>query len=596
MNDDYLTLKEQLGNLFFLIKTLFRVNKRLFFIRFPLIVLQTVSSIMTIWFMKLILNEIAGGIDVKYVILLSALMAGAAFFVKLISRIISAFDKKESVKTEYRLKLILADAIMSLPYRYAVEPRTLNFLEMAKKENSFSTVLSSVSDFIASIITAITYAAVIISINPIILILIILNVGLDGILLRKKAKKDYKQENEMFPVYRKLWALLNVLDKKEYGKEVRINRLKDWAVEKGRKQSRKALEFEKKGTKLDVFFAGAQELAGNILNAATYLILAFLFIFRNLLIGDFTYGLNCMLNLSGNIKGVISGWNTLLNHGLFSRGFRYCINLSETNKASEDNNAKCNLEDIKDFSIEFRNVCFTYPGSKTAALKNICFKIEDGETLSLVGVNGSGKTTLVMLICRFYEPDEGEILLGGMPINKIPYQTYCKFLGVSFQNNRFFSGTIAENIAFGDKFDVNKVKECLEISGLTEKINTLPDGILSTLGREFDENGTDFSGGEKQKLSISRAVYSEPKIMIFDEPTASLDPIAEYEIISNLRKATEKNTSIIISHRLSSAKASDKIAVLSEGELCEFGTHAELYEKEDGIYRQLFRAQSQYYK
>lgn len=199
-----------------------------------------------------------------------------------------------------------------------------------------------------------------------------------------------------------------------------------------------------------------------------------------------------------------------------------------------------------------------------------------------------------MLLCRFYEPDEGEILLGGIPIQNIPIMSYYKLLGIAFQDSQTFAGTVRENIVYTEE-PSDQIHYSLNISALHEKIDSLPLKLDTVLGKNFDENGTDFSGGEKQKLAIARAVYADPPVMIFDEPTAALDPIAEYEIIHNLGQAAREKTAIFISHRLSSARTSDKIAVLANGELCEFGTHSELIQKENGIYRELFNAQAQYY-
>jgi len=594
MDNSNLTIKEQLKNLLFLIKILFRTNKKIFFIRLPLLFLQTISSILSIWFLKQILNVISGGADVGRVVFLAGWMAGSAFLVNTLAKIISAFDRREMVKTEYRLKLLLSETIIDLPYRYAVDPQTLDFLEMAKNESSFSTVLTAITSVLGAIITAATYAAVVVTVHPLILLLIAANAVIDVLLLRKKAKKEMEQEDEIFPVFRKLWALLNIVDKPKYGKELRSNRLKDWAIEKGREQNYRSLTIEKRGTRADAELTGLQEFANTVLNACIYLILSFLLLFRDLLIGDFTYALNCTLNLSGSIKGVISGWNELLNHGLFSRGFKYCMDLAEEHRKKTEKTITSEESFPQDMSIEFKNVTFTYPYSDTHALKNISFRIESGETLSLVGVNGSGKTTLVMLLCRFYEPDEGEILLGGIPIQNIPIMSYYKLLGIAFQDSQTFAGTVRENIVYTEE-PSEQIQRSLNISALHEKIDSLPFKLDTVLGKNFDENGTDFSGGEKQKLAIARAVYADPPVMIFDEPTAALDPIAEYEIIHNLGQAAREKTAVFISHRLSSARTSDKIAVLANGELCEFGTHSDLIQKENGMYRELFNAQAQYY-
>ena len=209
MENEFPSIKEQIGNLLFLIRTLFGVNKKIFVVRIPLLLLQTVSQILSIWFMKLILNEIAGNVEVSRIVFLAGCMAISGFLVSFVSRIIMSLDQRESLKVEYRLKTLLADKMMRLPYIYAVEPQTLNFLDMASKENSFSTVLSSVSGFIGSVISAVTYSAVVITVHPLIMVLLVLSIILDSVVLRLKTKNEFKRENETIPAFRKICRFVN---------------------------------------------------------------------------------------------------------------------------------------------------------------------------------------------------------------------------------------------------------------------------------------------------------------------------------------------------------------------------------------------------
>ena len=228
-------------------------------------------------------------------------------------------------------------------------------------------------------------------------------------------------------------------------------------------------------------------------------------------------------------------------------------------------------------------------------LKNVSLILKAGETLSLVGINGAGKTTFVKLVCRLYEPTEGEILINGIPINTIPYKDYCELLGVVFQDFKIFAFTVAENVALSTDYDVSEVERCMEESDIMKKVGSLPDKSETFLSKEFSENGIEFSGGEGQKIAIARTLYKDPPLIILDEPTSALDPIAEYEIYQKFSSLVKGRTAIYISHRLSSTRFTDKIAVFENGELCEFGNHKELLKIENGIYKNMFEMQARYY-
>lgn len=245
--------------------------------------------------------------------------------------------------------------------------------------------------------------------------------------------------------------------------------------------------------------------------------------------------------------------------------------------------------------IKFQNVCFKYPESDTFVLKDICFEIRSGEKMAVVGENGSGKTTLVKLLCRLYKPTAGNILLNGKDIWDYPYEDYISLISTVFQDFSLFAFSVAENIAASQEYDKENVEASLEKVGLMEKISKLDRGIEQALFHDFDENGVDLSSGEAQKLAIARAVYKDSDIMILDEPTAALDPYAEYEIYNNFGKISKGKTVLSISHRLSSCRMCDRILVIHQGKVVQCGTHEELLENSSGKYFELWNAQAQYY-
>ena len=246
------------------------------------------------------------------------------------------------------------------------------------------------------------------------------------------------------------------------------------------------------------------------------------------------------------------------------------------------------------YDIEFVDVSFKYPNTDRFVLKHVNIKVKSGEKLSIVGYNGAGKSTFIKLLCRLYEPTEGKILVGGVDISTIKLQDYRELLSVVFQDYCLFFMSIRENIVLTRKYDDNALRDALEKSGLAECIAKLPNGIETDPNRAFNDDGTGLSGGEAQKLACARAYYKNAPIVILDEPTAALDPLAEVRLYERFDSIIKNKTSIYISHRLASVKFCDTIGCFADGELVEHGTHKELMQK-NGVYAEMFSKQAHYY-
>ena len=247
------------------------------------------------------------------------------------------------------------------------------------------------------------------------------------------------------------------------------------------------------------------------------------------------------------------------------------------------------------YEVEFRNVSFKYPGSNQYSLHNVNMKFEIGKRLAVVGMNGSGKTTFIKLLCRLYDPTEGEILLNGIDIRKYNYAEYMMLFSVVFQDFNLFSLKLGENVASTTYYDEEKVRDSLEKAGFGDRLREMQKGLETYLYKGYDKDGVNISGGEAQKIAIARALYKDAPFIILDEPTATLDPIAEAEIYSKFNEIAGDKTAIYISHRLSSCKFCDEILVFHEGAVIQQGTHASLVEDEAGKYYELWNAQAQYY-
>ena len=247
-----------------------------------------------------------------------------------------------------------------------------------------------------------------------------------------------------------------------------------------------------------------------------------------------------------------------------------------------------------EYELEFRNVSFHYPNSKEMVLFNVNAKIHVGRKMAIVGKNGSGKSTFIKLLCRLYDPTEGEILLNGIDIRKYDYDEYRNLFGVVFQDFQLFSFSVAQNVAASVEYDEARVWSCLEQAGLKERVEEMEKGIETIIYKQEDE-GVEISGGEAQKLAIARALYRNAPVVILDEPTAALDPMAELEVYEKFDEMVEDKTAIYISHRMSSCRFCKNILVFDEGQIVQMGSHEDLVQNEDGLYAKLWNAQAQYY-
>lgn len=251
----------------------------------------------------------------------------------------------------------------------------------------------------------------------------------------------------------------------------------------------------------------------------------------------------------------------------------------------------------RQYEVEFRDVSFRYPGAGEDqwALQHVNLRFRVGSRLAVVGPNGSGKTTFIKLLCRLYDPTEGEILLNGIDIRKYRYDEYIRIFSVVFQDFQLLALPLGQNIAGGTDVDRARAEDCLRKADFGERLDSLPHGLDTSLYRELDDEGVQISGGEAQKIAIARALYRDAPFIILDEPTAALDPIAEAQIYAKFNDIAGDKTAVYISHRLSSCKFCDDIAVFDNGHIVQFGTHAALVADEAGLYHRLWHAQAQYY-
>ncbi|MCI9456097.1 MAG: ABC transporter ATP-binding protein [Oscillospiraceae bacterium] len=323
-----------------------------------------------------------------------------------------------------------------------------------------------------------------------------------------------------------------------------------------------------------------------------YGVLIFAALSGGISVGDIAKYVACIILLMESVLNFTGGVQKIfVNNHYLKRFFEYFDIPNNMYKGT----LTVEKRDDNDYNVEFKDVSFKYPNTDAYALHHVNVKFKIGEKLAVVGMNGSGKTTFIKLLCRLYDPTEGEILLNGVNIQKYDYDEYMSIFSVVFQDFQLFPFKLGEVVASSKQFDVDRVKECLNKANFGERLSAFPDRAETYLYKRYDKSGVEISGGEAQKIALARALYKDAPFIILDEPTAALDPVSEYEVYSNFNEIAGDRTAVYISHRLASCRFCDKIAVFHEGAVIQSGNHEELLADTGGKYYELWNAQAQYY-
>jgi ABC-type bacteriocin/lantibiotic exporter with double-glycine peptidase domain len=402
-------------------------------------------------------------------------------------------------------------------------------------------------------------------------------------------KKIAELDLERVPVERKSYYLVTVIEDFMAGKEIRLFKMKNFLVNKMIKHFDSSMYFYIKQTKAKSLTQYFSHSISFLREGLTYLYLIREVISNSISIGSFAMYLSAVSQFSSAMTSVMESILEVNQFKVYFDAFEKFISVTKTLRSG-----KCEPIMEGPYTICFENVSFMYPGQSKYALRNVSITIAPGEKLSIVGENGSGKTTFAKLLLRLYDPSEGKIYLNGSDIKDIDYDQYQSALSAVFQDFRLFSFTIKENVAFDSECEDDSVISALADAGFDNKLDKLDKGIYSNIHKNFESDGFEPSGGEAQKIAIARASHKNAPIIVLDEPTAALDPKAEYEIYQKFNRITESKTVVYISHRLSSAKFCDNILVLRNGEMAEYGHFEDLINKQ-GLFSELYQMQSQFY-
>lgn len=590
---------------------------------FPLVVIQslldTAKYFVTIILSASILDELLVGKDTTKLIIYVSIIVGVNLMLKLICDFIQCTLAAKSKTMRNLMQCKISQKIVHLDYEYMDSPKLHNLRQrILGYENMMGTteqITQNIKQFIASLVQIVTsisitaalfipsgnvsYSGFAAVINSPYMVFVIL-AGITAVIfsqLRRTTKigQYHAETNEVSMGINRIWLYMqeNLLGNYHYGKDLRmydttdlLNQVVDGFIHNFKNLAATLFNKTFKASKGSILLEG--------INSG----LIYVFIVLKAYIGAITIG--SIMKYVATIHKLTEGMENLL----------VSIALIRVNCPFSDNILELmDLPAIKyhgtlpvekrtdnEYEIEFRKVSYKYPGADDYALKDVSLKLHIGERLAVVGMNGAGKTTFIKLLSRLYDPTEGEILLNGIDIKKYDLDEYMSLYSVVFQDFKMFSFELSQNIAVSKNIDESKVMEAIRASGLEDRVEKLPMGIKTYVGKNFDENGVDFSGGELQKMAIARALYRNAPIVILDEPTASLDPISEFEIYSKFDTLVGNKTAIYVSHRLSSCRFCHNIIVFHEGKIIQHGSHEKLLKNISGKYHELWQAQAQYYR
>ena len=608
-------LSSILANNLFMIKKIAKYTPSYFFwIVVEGVIWGLINSVSAYYTFNL-LNAVSDGSDFLYALKIIAIMA-------LFYLLAYLFDKwywhihNPILRHKLHLKMHEELFLKSLSLDLACfdDPEFYNDFVWAMNESHTRAieVIEDTGKLINRIVASTTLISLLITVDPVIAIILFISSSITIICNLIGNKVSFKHSKESNPLWRKNSYINRVYRLSDYAKEIRISRADDLLMKEYDENAQKIIDMDVKYGKKYFLLYG---LGWNAIADFTYpLVLIYMIIMLDkgsLLIGGLAASATVIWRIRWMLTDLIDRLTKYPKHSLYIEKYREFLRFTPTIENGE--------QELPPFeSLEFRNVSFSYEFSNHPryrfhdkdhvvpkkesenkdALKNVNMTIHAGEKIAIVGYNGAGKTTLTKLIMRLYDPTEGEILYNGINIKKFDTDEYRRMIGTVFQDFKIFATTVAENVMNGnydEQADKETVLRALDSADFTQKLSDLTEGINTHLTREFNEKGTNLSGGESQKVAIARVFAKDYPIVIMDEPSSALDPMAEYNLNQSILHNTNDKTVIFISHRLSTTRIADKIYMFDTGKLIEEGSHNELLER-GGKYAEMFRVQSEKYQ
>lgn len=461
-------------------------------------------------------------------------------------------------------------------------------------QDSTEAVWETLTDLTAYGLGFLVYLILFARVEPVLIPAILITAAVSYGIGNRLNSYGYRHREEVAEYARKIFYISKQAGDFQAAKDIRLFGLRPWLEELYGKSLGAYMAFQRKAQGVYIWGAIADLILTFLRNGLAYAYLIEVVTNNNLSVSEFLLLFTAVGGFARWITGILEKCGTLYRQSLDLTTVRECLEYPEPFRFEDGE--PLSPKQGEPMEIRLEDVSFRYPGAEKDTLCHINLTLHPGEKLAVVGLNGAGKTTLIKLLCGFLDPTQGRVLLNGEDIRKFNRRDYYRLFSAVFQTFGLLPGTIAANVAQREEgICLEKVKECVEKAGLKEKVESLPQGYETLLNREVYEGAILLSGGETQRLMLARALYKDGPIVVLDEPTAALDPLAEADMYRKYHEMTRGKSSVYISHRLASTRFCDRIILLNGGSICEEGTHQSLLEA-DGEYAKLYGVQSKYYQ
>ena len=502
-------------------------------------------------------------------------------------------------RVDVRMNIISAinNKACTTSYPNTRDPAILRLFEKAKKACATNAhpaehIWETLTQLLLNVAGFLVYLTLVSGLNPLLVLVVTLTTAAGFFVSRRINEWGFLHREEESAYEKKIQYVRDKAESIHLAKDIRIFGLKDWVDYLYQSTLRLYAAFINRRERIYTGACAVDALLTLARNGIAYLYLIQLTIARDLPASQFLLYFSAFSGFSTWVTGILQQASTLRQESLDLSSVQEYLHLPEPFRFTGGQP----IPQCDAYELRLDHVTFRYPGTDRVILRDINLTIRPGEKIAVVGLNGAGKTTLVKLLCGFYDPDEGRVLLNGTDIRDFNRPDYYRLFSTVFQESSILDITVAETVAQDvEHIDMGRVKDCIAKAGLTEKIESLPQGYDTHIGKNVYLDGVEFSGGQTQRLMLARALYKNGAFLVLDEPTAALDPIAENDIYQKYNEMTAGKSSVFISHRLASTRFCDRILFVKDGSIAEEGTHDQLL-AQGGSYAKLFDIQARYYQ